>query len=398
MNHIDHTLTPALERDINGWQRVSLIAGGVALIVCLLGAFLDTGQFFRAYLVGYMFALGIALGCTAVLMIHHLTGGHWGIVIRRVLEAASRTLPLFAVLFLPLVAGMGHLYVWTHSDLVANDPVLQQKSVYLNIPFFLIRSAIYLLIWIALAWRLNAISAKQDRQWTLDRNNKLQRLSAGGLLIYALTITFASIDWVMSLDPHWFSTIFGILFMGGQGVSGFAFLIVVAVLLARREPFSQLVRKPHLHDWGKLMFAFVMLWAYFNFSQFLIIWSANLPEEIPWYLRRMSGGWGGAGLVLVILHFVVPFALLLSRDLKRDSGRLIKVAALLLAMRVLDLYWIVAPTVHDASHHEIPWMYFIAPVGLSGVFTWVFFSQLKKRPLFPVGDPTLEEALAHVGH
>jgi hypothetical protein len=398
MNHVDHTLTPALERDINGWQRASVIAGAVALVICMLGAFLDTGQFFRAYLVGYMFALGIALGCMAVLMIHHLTGGHWGIVIRRVLEAATRTFPLFVILFIPIVAGMGHLYPWTHSELVAKDPILQQKSIYLNIPFFLIRSAIYFLVWILLAWRLNATSAEQDRQWTLERNLKLQRLSAGGLLIYALTITFASVDWVMSLDPHWFSTIFGILFMGGQGVSGFAFLIVAAVLLARREPFSHVVRKPHLHDWGKLMFAFVMLWAYFNFSQFLIIWSANLPEEIPWYLRRMSGGWGGAGLVLVILHFVVPFALLLSRDLKRDSGRLIKVAALLLAMRVLDLYWIVAPTVHDAGHHEIPWMYFIAPIGLGGIFTWVFFSQLKKRPLLPVGDPTLEEAIAHVGH
>lgn len=398
MNHVDYSLTPPLERYLTGMQSRALIAGVIALAICGAGAFVDPGQFFRAYLVGYMFALGIALGSTAILMIHHLTGGHWGIPVRRVLEAATRTLPLFVILFIPIVLGMHHLYVWTHAEHVNADKVLQEKSAYLNTSFFLVRAAIYFLIWIGLASRLNALSAQQDRGWTMERAAILQRWSGGGLVIYALTITFASIDWVMSLDPHWFSTIFGVLFMGGQGVSGFAFIIIAAVMLAQHEPFSQVIKKHQLHDWGKLMFAFVMLWAYFNFSQFLIIWSANLPEEIPYYVQRMRGVWGGIGLIVVLLHFALPFSLLLSRDLKRDAGKLVKVAVMLLFMRVVDLTWIIAPMVHEPNHHEIPWMYFIAPIGLGGLFAWTFFWQFKKRPILPVNDPTLEEAIAHVGH
>jgi hypothetical protein len=293
---------------------------------------------------------------------------------------------------------MHHLYVWTHAEHVNADAILREKSAYLNTQFFLIRAAVYFLIWIGLASRLNALSAEQDRGWTMERAAILQRWSGGGLVIYALTITFASIDWVMSLDPHWFSTIFGVLFMGGQGVSGFAFIIIAAVMLAQYEPFSQVVKKHQLHDWGKLMFAFVMLWAYFNFSQFLIIWSANLPEEIPYYVQRMRGVWGGIGLIVVLLHFALPFSLLLSRDLKRDAGKLVKVAVMLLFMRVVDLTWIIAPMVHEPNHHEIPWMYFIAPIGVGGLFAWTFFWQFKKRPILPVNDPTLEEAIAHVGH
>jgi hypothetical protein len=398
MNNIDHSITPELDQDLNTAQRRSLIVAAAALAICAIGAFFDLAQFFRAYVVGFMFSLGLALGSTAILMMHHLTGGSWGIPVRRVLEAASRTLPLFVILFLPIALGMSHLYIWTHADAVSSDPILKSKTLYLNAPFFLIRAGVYFLIWIALAWRLNTLSAQQDRGWTPERADRMARISAGGLVIYVLTLTFASVDWMMSLDPHWYSTIFGLLLLAGQGISGFCFIILVSVMLARHGPFSAVVRKHQLHDWGKLLFTFVMLWAYFNFSQFLLIWSANLPEEIPYYLERMRGSWGGVGLIVVLLHFAVPFTLLLSRDLKRDSGKLVKVAVLLLAMRVLDLFWIVAPWAHEPDHHEIPWMYFVAPVGLAGVFAWAFFWQFKKRPVLPVGDPTLEEAIAHAGH
>jgi hypothetical protein len=333
----------------------------------------------------------------ALLMIHHLTSGGWGIVMRRVLEAATRVLPLMVLFFLPIALGMHDLYIWTHGDVVSKDPILQQKTLYLNIPFFLIRALIYFAAWLLLMYLLNRWSAEQDQGWSADRELKLQRISGGGLLLYALMLTFASIDWVMTLDPHWFSTIFGILFMGGQGVTGFALLAVMGVLLLRHEPFRHVLKKHHFHDWGKLLFAFVMLWAYFNFSQFLIIWSANLPEEIPYYLKRMTGGWGAAGLLVVVLHFVIPFSLLLSSDLKRHAKGLMRVAVLLLAMRVVDLYWIISPMA-EGAHHEIPWMYFVAPLGIGGIWAWAFFAEFKKRPPLPVGDPHLEEALLHVGH
>jgi hypothetical protein len=397
MNHYETRFSPELENDMARWRQRSLVVGLAALVLCVVGLFFDRGQFFRAYLLGFMFVLGLTLGPMALLMIHHLTGGGWGIVVRRVLEAATRTIPVMAILFVPVALGMHELYVWTHGDVVSKDPILQQKTPYLNVPFFLGRAVFYFAAWFWLIWILNRESGAQDGGWSIDRERKLQQLSGGGLLLYGFTVTFASIDWVMTLDPHWFSTIFGILFMGGHGVTGFAFLAVVATLLARHEPFRDVIQKHHLHDWGKLLFAFVMLWAYFNFSQFLIVWSANLPEEIPYYLKRMTGGWGAAGLAIVALHFIVPFGLLLSRDLKRNARLLARVAILLLAMRVVDLYWIISPMAHGA-HHEIPWMYFVAPVALGGIWAWAFFGELKKRPALPVGDPHLEEGLVHVGH
>jgi hypothetical protein len=310
-----------------------------------------------------------------------------------VCEAVARTLPLLALLFVPIAFGIGSLYVWSHSDVVARDEILQHKHIYLNVPFFLIRAAFYFAVWIVLGFLMNKWSAEHDRTGDLMAYRKLQIWSGPGLALYAFTVTFASFDWLMSLDPHWYSTIFGVLIMGGQGLSAMAFIIFVMVLLSRRPPLLDVLGPAHLQDLGKLLFTFVMLWAYFSFSQLLIVWAGNLTEEIPWYLQRLNGGWQYIGGLLIIFHFALPFALLLSRTLKRAARSVAQIAALLLAMRFVDSYWLVAPDFNQGFH--LSWMDVAAPIGIGGLWTWMFIGELRKRPLLPLRDPHLEEAIEH---
>src|SRR5262249_32119934 len=277
------------------------------------------------------FVLGLTLGSLALGMVHQLSGGAWGVVIRRQMGAASRVLPVLTVLFLPIVFGMSHLYVWTHADIVNADPILREKHLYLNTPFFLIRAAIYFAGWNAVSYVLNKWGLEQDETGDPRYARRMQMLSGGGLLVYGVCITFASFDWLMSLEPHWFSTIYGALIMARQGLSALAFLITSLVWLARRPPLRGIVNPTHLNDLANLMLAFVMLWAYFSFSQYLIIWSGNLPEEIAWYLDRLQKGWRVVAVALVIFHFTVPFLLLLSRAVKRVPGTLVKVSLAILA-------------------------------------------------------------------
>ncbi|MEO7653203.1 MAG: hypothetical protein ABIZ80_22320, partial [Bryobacteraceae bacterium] len=318
--------------------------------------------------------------------------------IRRMLEAASRTFPVTFVLFIPIALGMQHLYSWSRPAVIAKDHLLQHKTAYLNVPFFLGRAAFYFAIWIALAHVLSKWSLDQDRNGAEPAHTRMQLLSGPGLLLYGFTVTFSSIDWIMSLDPHWFSTIFGILFMGGQGVSALAFVILVIVLLIDFHPVSEAIFPRHLHDYGKLLFAFVMLWAYFSFSQFLIVWSANLPEEIPFYLKRMTGGWKWIGLALILLHFVLPFLLLLSQNTKKNYRTLWRIAALVFFMRFVDLFWIAAPNFQPAATMSIHWLDIAVPVGVGGIWLAAFFRQLRQRPLLPAYEPQLEEALEHEHH
>lgn len=378
-------------------QRLAIIVGLAGLALCAVGFLADPEHFFKAYLLAYVFWIGIALGSLALSMVHHLSGGAWGVVIRRVLEAASRTLPFMALLFLPIVFGMHELYLWTHADAVAHDIILQRKAPYLNVPFFLVRAAIYFVLWSVLAYLLSKWSLDQERGGERGQALKMQRLSGGGLVVYAVTILFMSVDWVMSLDPHWYSTMFGILFMGGQGLSALAFAIAVVVLLSRTEPMSRVIAPAHLHDLGKLMLAFVMLWAYFSFSQYLIIWSANLPEEIPWYLKRMGGGWQWVGLALIFGHFALPFVLLLSSDIKKNGRTLIGVALTVILMRVVDLFWNIGP-LHHESTFGVTWLDAVTPLALGGVWVALFLWQLQSRPLLPMGEPYLAEALEHGRH
>ena len=383
-------------QEVEARRRPMMLAGVAGLVLCALGLLLDREQFFRSYLIGYMFWLGIALGSMALCMVHHMSGGAWGLVIRRIFEASSRTLPVLALLFIPIVLGMHDLYPWTHADHVQHDAILQHKSLYLNVPFFLVRAMLYFAAWIVLARQLNRWSLEQDTGDAVATTRKMRLLSSGGLVLYGLTITFASVDWVMSLNPHWFSTIFGFIFMGSQGLAALAFTIAVAVLLSRYEPMSHVYRADHFHDLGKLLLAFVMLWAYFNFSQYLIIYSGNLVEEIPYYVTRTSGGWVVVALILVVFHFALPFALLLSRDLKRSGNRLIAVALWILLMRALDLFFLVAPE-FNTQGFSIHWLDIVAPVGLGGLWLWRFLTELQHRPLLPLRDPHLAEALEGAG-
>jgi hypothetical protein len=376
-------------------QRRSLIFGVAGGLLSLVGLWLTPTQFFQSYLTAYMFVLGVTLGCLALGMVHQLSGGAWGVVIRRPIGAASRVLPVLTVLFLPIVLGMHHLYEWTNADLVAHDEILQHKHAYLNTPFFLIRAATYFLVWNGLSYFLNAWSLEQDRTGDPQLARRMQRMSAGGLVAYGLTITFASFDWLMSLEPHWFSTIYGVLIIGGQGLSAMAFLIVALVWLSRRPPLGDIVMPAHFHDLGNLMLAFVMLWAYFAFSQYLLIWSGNLPEEIAWYLNRLQSGWRLIGLTLILFHFVAPFCLLLSRRIKREAELIVIVAAGMLVVRIVDLFWLVAPEFHRQGL-VVSWLDILLTLTLGAIWLGCFVWQLRGRAILPVHDPQFEEALGRI--
>ena len=396
MNAFTH---PNLElmapRELTGRMgRRSLIAGLIGAVALVIGVFIDPAQFFRSYLLGYVLWIGVTLGCLALLMLQHLSGGQWGYLIRRPCEAASRLFPMMLVLFIPLFFGLGHLYHWAHASELAHDAVLRNKVMWLRTPWFVVRVFIYFFAWIALSALVNRISLEQDRAGrdTLTRvaiRRRLQGVSGPGLVIWALTVTFMSVDWVMSLDPHWASTIYGMLYMAGEALSALSLMIVLLLILSKYPPFAEILDPVHFHDLGKLLLAFVMLWAYFAYSQFLIIWAGNLPDEIPWYLGRTHGGYRAVAFAIIVFHFALPFAMLLSRDLKRNARKLAIVASLLLVMRWLDLFWLIAPNPLPGAEHGIgfSWMDLAAPLAIGGLWLAAFFWQLEKRPLVAVNDP-----------
>ena len=375
-----------------GLQRRLLIAGAVGAAVSLIGALLDARQFFQSYLMAYMLCLGVTLGCLALGMVHQLSGGAWGVLIRRPIGAATRVLPIMTVLFLPILVGMRTLYPWTDANRVAADEVLQHKHLYLNVPFFLVRAAVYFGVWNLLTYLLNAWSLEQDQNPDPRLARRMQKLSAVGLLGYGLTITFASFDWLMSLEPHWFSTIYGVLIMGGQGLSAMAFMIAVLVWLGRRPPLDRIVVPAHFHDLGNLMLAFVMLWAYFSFSQYLIIWAGNLPLEISWYQHRLQTGWRTVGVTLILFHFAVPFVVLLSRTVKRAPDLLVKVAVGILVLRLVDLFWLIAPEFHE-NGLVVHWLDVVLPLSMGALWLAAFVWQLRGRAILPLHDPQFDEAL-----
>lgn len=374
-------------------QRLGWTLGGLGLAACLAGWLVHPEQFFRSYLTGVLLWLGIALGCLGISMLQHLTHGAWGLVVRRVFEAASATLPVLFVLFVPVLLGMQHLYAWSRPEVVAGDALLQAKSGYLNVSFFAARAVLYFAIWIALALSLRRLSLAQDRTGDPRLYHRLRVVSGAGLPLYVLTATFAAIDWLMSLEPHWFSSIYGFQFVGGHAVSALGFLLVVALFLVRTPPMREVLAARHFEDYGKLLLAFVLLWSYFGVSQFLIIWSANLPEEIPWYLHRQHGGWQALSVLLVVFHFALPFLVLLSRTVRRDPRRLAVVGGLVLLMRWCDLYFQAAPTFQESALPH--WLDVAAVVGVGGVFAALFARALGSRSLLPVHDPYLPEAVGH---
>ena len=412
----NYNAPPAVER----YRGRALLVGVAFLVVgavlaYILGAWAGYGglvHVFRSYLVGFVFCTGVAVGSLAWLALGHMTGGAWALTSRRLFEAATRTIPLCALFFIPVIVslfvheGGRSLYEWSDPAVVAGDPALQHKSTYLNIPFFVLRAAVYFGVWFFFTSRLNRWSAMQDHTGDPRVRRLMQDISGPVILLFGLTVTFAAIDWGMSLEPHWFSTIYGLIIMAGWGLSALAFMITVATFLSHHEPMGHAYQPLHFHDWGKLLLAMVMLYAYFAFSQFLITWAGNLPEEIPFYLRRLHGGWQAVGLLIILFHFALPFALLLSRTLKRRPDSLRRVAVLMLLMRVFDLVFFFAPSVHQGGEAEfgardiltsfVPMLAMTA--GLGGIWLWYYFGQLKARPLLPLGAPDLEKAIAASEH
>ncbi len=391
-------------------QQRALVVGVVGLLAGAVGAVVNLDQFFRSWLIGVLFVLSLALGSLALLMLQHLSGGQWGLVGRRVFEAATRTLPVVGLLFVPLFFALPRVFLWAQPEAVAADHILQMKQPYLNAGFFIVRAILYFAYWLACVWALNKWSEAQDRgEGTTKLDSvRFRRLSAPGLLFLVITVSFASVDWVMSLEPEWFSTIFGLLTIAGYGLTALAFTVVVLSLVHRDGGGATVLNPRHFHDLGKLLLAFTMLWAYLSFSQFLIIWSGNLPEEIPWYIARISGSWGAVAIALVLGHFAIPFAMLLSASVKKRSASLAKIAAFILVMRLVDMIWYVAPSFrHDvgdavAATHvalvPIHWMDLAIPVGLAGLWIFLFARQFRARALFPVNDPYFKEAFAHDTH
>ena len=403
----------------------SLLVGLAGLILLVIGGALsafhvlpfDLSHAFRAYLLGYVFWTGISVGSMAIMMLHHLSGGGWGVVLRRIFEAATRVLPLMFVLFIPIALGMyfSKLYPWTMPQVVAESHAVAHKhALYLNAPLFLLRWVFYFAVWIGLTVLLNKWSLEQDtttdprlRRLLKDR---MQNVSGPGIVLFGLTVTFAAIDWLMTLEPEWFSTIWGLLIMVGWGLTALAFAICIeSYFVLNNARLGEVYQPRHLHDHGKLLLAFVMIWAYFSLSQFLIIWSGNLPEEITWYLHRLRSGWQYVALFVVLFHFALPFVILLSANLKKRAGQLILVALLVLGARIIDLFWLIAPThivfpgaqgaTAGAARVIAYALYFIAPFGVGGVWLWYFARQLKTRPLLPLGDEGLENALEQIhGH
>jgi hypothetical protein len=387
-------------------QRLALIAAVAGLVVCAAAWLLWPGSFFHAYLVGYVFWIGISLGCLGLTMLHHLVGGGWGLPIRRPMESAGVTLLPLAILFLPIAIGLPRLYEWARPEEVEHDAILQAKSTYLNPGFFLGRTCGYFAVWLMLALLIDRLSAAQDKRSDFGPSRTMGGLGGPGLILLFLTGSFAAIDWMMSLEPHWVSSIYGAMVVVGQGLATLASMVLLVVWMSDRRPMSEAVAPGRLHDLGNLMLAFTMLWAYMSFSQFLIIWSGNLPEEIPWYLRRARGDWQWVALALIVFHFFLPFFVLLFRENKRYGRILAQVAAWVLLMHWLDLVWLIVPASIPVGHGSsaahgagITWgtviLSLASLLGVGGVWLATFFWRLKAWPMVPLNDPNLNEVLEH---
>ena len=390
--------------EINRWRTLALGIGGILSIVILVVALIFPEQredALRAWLLGFIFWGGIGIGGLGILLLQYLTGGAWGVVIRRIAEAASRTLPIIALLFVPIALGMTYIYEWTH---LPDDPIVKWKQPYLSVEWFIIRAVLYFILLGVMTYLLNNWSLKQDQAkdyaTAVKMGEDASKFSGPTMVFYVLVVSFAAIDWVMTLDPHWYSTIWGLLFAAGWALSFFCFAVAILAALSDKAPMNRILGSRHFQDIGKLMLALVMVWAYFNFSQFLIIWSGNLPEETKWYLTRWEGTWKVIGILLIFFHFAFPFLVLLSRDIKRNAKWLSMLAVFILVMRLIDMYYLIGPSPTLASHgHEVPfhlsWMDFVAPVAVGGIWLWWFFGEMLKRPLVPVNDPYFENAVAH---
>ena len=369
--------------------RIGLVIGVIGSILCVIGVVVDPAQFFRSYLFAYLFWLSIALGSLGVLMVHHLTGGAWGFVIRRLLEGAAMTIPLMALLFVPLLFGLPHLFSWMSPDAMADAALRHKSQFFLNQPWFLARAALYFVVWSSLAWILRRWSLDQDRVGGGEITRRFQRFCGPGLVVYVFTYSLAAIDWIMTLEPRWYSTIFGMIVITGQGLAGLAFGILIAGRLLHGTKLKDAIPEKAFHDLGHLLLAFVLLWAYMAYSQYIIIWSGNMSTESLWYIHRGHGGWQWVGLFLILFHFFAPFILLMFGGLKKRIRSLSLIAAGILAAHLVDEFWMVMPTFYT-SGVRVSWLDIVAPLAVGGLWTVAFCRIIRGPALVPLHDPRLE--------
>jgi hypothetical protein len=373
--------------------KIALVIGIVGLALSAVGFMFDSTHFYFSYLVAFVFWVTLALGGLFFLMVNHLTGAKWSIVLRRLTEGAAATFPLMLILFIPLVFGLHDLFHWTHTEEVASDVVLKGKSGYLNIPFFLIRVAFYFAAWIIVSRLLIKSSLDQDKLGHSDQIHKrFVRVSAPGMILFAFTVTYASFDWLMSLDAHWYSTIFGAYIFSGAFLGGLCFIIIAGVMLRRGNVLQSTISLDHYHDLAKFVFAFIIFWTYMAFSQYFLIWYGNLPEENYWYLYRWDNTWTYISLIIIFGHFVIPFVGLITRAAKRSMVFLPLMALWILLMHWVDIYWLVMPT-HYRTGIKLSWIDVTTFIGIGGVFLWYFWRHFTAHPTVPVKDPGLQTSI-----
>ena len=377
------------------WIKPALIVGAAGIVLSLVAAYTDREQFYFSYLTAYVFWAGIMLGGLFFTMIHHISGAVWSVVLRRITESIMSAAPIIGVLFIPLIFGIHDLYHWSHADVVAQDALLQKKAGYLNIPFFIIRSVIYLAVWIILAFVLYRKSIKQDHAFNSDDLTKMKRISAPGIVAFALTITFAAFDWLMSLDPHWYSTIFGVYIFAGSFLSALAFIAVLGLAFRKKAILADVITVEHYHDLGKFLFAFTIFWGYMAFSQYFLIWYANIPEETIWYHHRWEDNWKILTMILVFGHFLVPFLGLMPRAAKRNLTYLKFMSIWILVMHFIDIYWIAMPALHPHGF-RFSWIDGATFLAIGGIVVWYITRKFVAGSLVPVNDPKLLESIRHV--
>jgi hypothetical protein len=380
----------------HSWNRLPVIGGGLALLGAVVCALLGAGnpkQFFFSWLVSFLFFVSLALGALFFVLIQYATQGGWSIVLRRIGETTFSTIPVMALLFLPLLFGLGHLYEWAVPGAADHDALLRWKAPYLNVPFFLIRALLFFGIWSFMALTYYRGSRGQDATGDPAVSARLRLFAGPGIIVLALTQTFASVDWIMSLTPHWYSTMFGVYFFAGSFVGFIALLSVVAVAMRRAGLLDTVINAEHLQDVGKMLFAFMIFWTYIAFSQFFLIWYGNLPEETIWYKARMEGSWLAVSIFIMVGHFVVPFFYLMGKDVKRNGVTLAVGGAWLLLMHFVDLYWQVMPTLHPEGFS--PSVLDVAAfVAVGGCFVAAVSWLMRRQALVPIRDPRLAESLA----
>jgi len=391
-------LTDSVEFPLGIDTSKPLFGAGIAgLIASGVGYFLNQEQFFFSYLTSFTFFTSIALASLIFLMIHHITRSSWGVVLRRIPESFSSNIAIWAIFFIPVLIGMGTLYGWSNPAYVAGDPIIEGKLAYLNRPFFVIRQILYFAIWGWLGYRLHQASLEMDRTNDWGITTLMRKISAPGILIFALTIAFASFDWLMSLDAHWFSTMFGVYFFAMSFQAFFAVLLLLIFWFHKKGILKNTIRQAHVYDVGAWFFGFTVFYAYIAFSQYLLIYYANISEEVLWYYHRLEGSWEVIAWLLILGRFVIPFILLLNRDTKHNRKVLVGVSILVLIVHFLEIYWIAMPTLH---HHGISfsWLDVTTMVGLGGIFFGLFFRTLRASNLVPVNDPKLGDSLGKHYH